>query len=69
MPTFDYRCKDCTEVFEVLLRTRTQKVTCPRCRSRKVEKQVSGFRLNLGATPGGPPMGGTCTCGSGNCAP
>ena len=65
MPTYDYLCEGCGARFEALLRNRSTKVSCPECRSKRLKKQITGFRLNLGASPEGPPMGGTCSCGAG----
>lgn len=62
MPTYDYLCRECENRFEFLLRSRSSKVACPKCSSRKVKKQVSSFRLNLGAIEETLPFS-TCSCG------
>lgn len=54
MPLYEYRCGKCEKRFETLVRSDRQKVGCPHCRSRKVEKIYSIFGLNLGASPSAP---------------
>jgi putative FmdB family regulatory protein len=45
LPIFEYRCKDCGKLFEVLFKSRDEKlkVTCPACKSAKSEKVFSVF--------------------------
>ncbi len=45
MPIFEFRCKDCGRLFEVLFKSRDEKlkVTCPACNSKKSEKVLSVF--------------------------
>ena len=68
MPTYEYICGKCRNRFEVLLRTSSQKASCPKCKSRKVEKQYTVFGLNLGAAPERGMSGPLCNCGAGGCA-
>ncbi|MEW6207157.1 MAG: zinc ribbon domain-containing protein [Acidobacteriota bacterium] len=42
MPIFEYICKECDHRFEKLVLGATA-VTCPSCRSAKLEKQLSVF--------------------------
>jgi len=44
MPMFEYVCRDCHHRFEVFVQG-SQKPDCPKCKSRKLEKQFSSFRL------------------------
>jgi len=67
MPIYEYHCGKCENRFEILVRTERQKVGCPKCRSRKVERKFSVFGLNLGASPA-QPFTGLCNCGAGGCA-
>ncbi len=57
MPLYEFRCDDCEEEFEKLVRSASavHEVDCPSCGSRKVTKrmsafaaQVTGTRSNLG---------------------
>lgn len=45
MPIFEYRCQDCGKIFEVLFKSRDEKlkVICPACKSKKSEKVLSVF--------------------------
>jgi len=46
MPEYDYRCASCKKSFSLTLTFQDherQKVKCPRCGSRKVVQQLSGF--------------------------
>lgn len=45
MPIFEFQCLKCDHCFEELvLGTRSESdVSCPKCRSRRVEKLYSGF--------------------------
>ncbi|RLA96151.1 MAG: zinc ribbon domain-containing protein [Deltaproteobacteria bacterium] len=47
MPLYEYRCKRCDEVFEVLqLRSKEEeRVRCPRCGSEEVERLLSACSL------------------------
>ena len=45
MPTYEYRCKECDERFELSwrLEEREQLAVCPKCKSAKVEPAFSSF--------------------------
>lgn len=45
MPIFEFRCKDCGKLYEVLFKSRDEelKVACPACKSEKSEKVLSVF--------------------------
>jgi|YelNatPaOPRAMG01_1025707.scaffolds.fasta_scaffold26639_2 putative FmdB family regulatory protein len=45
MPTYEYRCADCGERFEITCRMseREQLAVCPKCGSRNVEPVISSF--------------------------
>ena len=40
MPIYDYRCKDCNKIFELLVRS-SSIPTCPTCGSQQPEKLLS----------------------------
>jgi len=45
MPLYEYRCLECGEKFEKLVRfiTSISEIECPECRGRTVEKLISAF--------------------------
>lgn len=78
MPLFEYECKDCRKTFEVLVKNADDKISCPECGSKKVEKMLSHFaplgsssnkRVNMGCVDDSGPKcslkdsGGCCGCG------
>ena len=68
MPTYEYACDKCRTTFEVLVRSGSQKIACPKCKGKKVTKQYTVFGLNLGAAPEKGMSGPLCSCGAGGCA-
>jgi putative FmdB family regulatory protein len=60
MPIYDFKCKDCGRVFEMLVRnTDNQAIICPDCGVGSLEKLISSPVL---VKAGRPSPGGTC-CG------
>ncbi len=46
MPTYEYKCQACKEVFTIIMtfsQYEVEKVTCPKCKSEKVEQLMSSF--------------------------
>ncbi|MBI4569156.1 MAG: zinc ribbon domain-containing protein [Planctomycetes bacterium] len=63
MPLYEYVCLDCQTPFEALV-VGDAKPECPRCKSRRLEKQFSTFAVNARAGAKAPPRPGPCrTCG------
>lgn len=59
MPIYDYRCRDCGAVKEVLVRRVEDDARCPECGSEAMEKLVSAsYIINMNASA----AGNTC-CG------
>lgn len=54
MPIYEFQCQKCRKEFEVLFRSRDEKlkISCPACKSRKTRKMLSAF------------AGGKSGCGS-----
>ncbi|TKJ31780.1 MAG: FmdB family transcriptional regulator [Chloroflexi bacterium B3_Chlor] len=54
MPIYEYRCHDCGEKFEKLVRTSSDRteLSCPNCGSKQAEKLMSLFGTSgFSATP------------------
>lgn len=66
MPIYEYRCEECDQAFEKLVRAFRETATCPGCGSDKVERRFSTFAMS-GASGGSPSSGGGCGCGRGGC--
>ena len=65
MPIYEYRCRDCGHEFQKLqsMTAVGDGVSCPRCRSTRVERQISTFasgssRGSSGSSSGCAPSGG-----------
>jgi len=77
MPMYEYRCLDCDEEFEELVRSDDEAVECEACDSDNVKRMMSTFAAHTGGrtlSAMGPPSGGggggsKCSgCSGGNCA-
>jgi len=60
MPIYEYRCEECGEKFEKLVRlgTSSSEIECPKCRGRKVEKLISAFSARTSSATAA--SAGTC---------
>jgi putative FmdB family regulatory protein len=74
MPLYEFVCKPCDKVFEVLFRSSTEKkrITCPDCGGRDVSKKFSSFGMRTAGESGsfkGSTGGGGCgTCSATSCS-
>jgi len=52
VPIYEYRCLECGEKFEKLVRfsTSTSEVECPKCGGQKVDKLISAFSAMTSGT-------------------
>ena len=63
MPLFEYVCKQCQHEFEALVFGQ-QKAECPKCKSKKLEPQLSVFAMSAKGTSSQPAMPAACgSCG------
>jgi len=55
MPLYEYRCPACHARFEVLQRMGegAEKLSCPECGAREVERQLSTFAAGVAASGAG----------------
>lgn len=61
MPLFEYICKDCSEISELLV-TGSRNPVCPNCGSKKLEKQLSSFSAQVSPASFSTPPCGTASC-------
>ena len=63
MPIYEYRCKECGHVTEVLEAMNARgSHRCEECKGRKLEKQFSAFGVG-----GGKDSGSSSSCPTGTC--
>jgi len=43
MPIFEYTCRSCDQQFETLVLSTRDKISCPKCLGKQVDKQLSVF--------------------------
>jgi putative FmdB family regulatory protein len=46
MPSYEYLCKECKKTFTIIMTLAEYEkgqVTCPKCKSKKVEQQAAAF--------------------------
>ena len=60
MPIFEYTCRGCDQQFETIVLSARDKISCPKCHSKKVDKQLSIFSAPA-ATADSKPNGEACT--------
>lgn len=63
MPIFEYVCKDCNHSFEAIVYG-SQKVECPKCRSKKLAQQLSTFAVATKGSSSPQPTFAAGPCGS-----
>lgn len=69
MPIFEFRCIQCTHVFEKIFIGSDEKadLVCPECGATTLERVVSRTHYTMGSGPGGKqPKLTTKSCGGGN---
>lgn len=65
MPIYEYACGECEARFERYLRAWGETVSCPRCGTEAVEKQVSRVALSSASSEKPAPGAGGACCGGG----
>lgn len=66
MPMYDYRCKNCGEVFEELVMsssTPDEEITCPKCKENKAEKLISAPMVSTGSSSSSVSSPSSTSCG------
>ena len=67
MPIYEYRCRDCRQVFQKLqpMSAGSDGVSCPSCGSARVERQLSVFASSSSIGSASPAAGCAPTGGGG----
>jgi putative FmdB family regulatory protein len=63
MPLYEYRCRECSSQFELLVRETTT-LACPACASAEIDKQLSVFAVSAPAGGAMPRSAGPAACGA-----
>ncbi len=69
MPLYEYKCKKCEKISEILQRG-NEKVMCPECGGKSLEKQFSVFASSQASGPsagGSMPPSSPGSCSSAGC--
>lgn len=66
MPIFEYRCRECGEKFEAIVRVSSPRTVCKSCGSKKVEQLLSVFAVAGGSSTAAATAAepGPCGCGA-----
>ncbi len=48
MPIYEYQCSQCKNEFEKLVLNTSEKIACPKCKSKKVQRVMSAFAFSVG---------------------
>ena len=70
MPIYEFRCLECNETFETLVRRREEQLICPSCQSEQLQKLISAHSVGSGIPDtacGSAPCMPALACGSGGC--
>lgn len=46
MPIYDYKCNDCGNTFEQIVRNRDEIVACPKCSGNNTQRKISAFAVS-----------------------
>lgn len=66
MPIFEYRCRQCGQNFEAIVRASSPRTVCKSCGSKKVEQLLSVFAVAGGSSTSAAAAAepGPCGCGA-----
>jgi len=64
MPIYDYRCNNCSNLFEVLVTSSasTDEIICTKCKSKNIKKTISAGSYRLATRSSTTPAGAFSGC-------
>lgn len=73
MPIYEFKCRSCSECFEILVMSREQKeveMRCPHCGAEEFERVLSctSYAMGAGGSAGQKTKTETRTCSGGSCS-
>ena len=67
MPIFEYNCRRCSHHFETIVFYAREKISCPKCHSGTVDKQLSVFSSPATEKERGAASSAGCACTPQSC--
>ena len=68
MPIYEYLCNRCEKEFEKLVLSSSEKIVCPHCKSKKVNRMMSAFAFSSGGKFKSTASSSCGSCSSSNCS-
>ncbi len=68
MPIYEYRCSHCEHEFEKLVFNVSEKIDCPKCKSKKVSRKMSAFAFSSGGKFKSTAASSCGSCSSSSCS-
>ena len=68
MPIYEFHCNQCDHEFEKLVFNSSEKINCPECKSKKVQRRMSAFAFSVGGKMKTTASSSCGTCSSHSCS-
>ena len=68
MPIYEYVCDRCNQEFEKLVFNSSEKIGCPKCKTKKVSRKMSSFAFSSGGKFTSTASSSCGGCSSSNCS-
>jgi putative FmdB family regulatory protein len=68
MPIYEYHCGQCKHEFEKLVFNSSEKIVCPKCKSKKVGRMMSAFAFSSGGKFKSTASSSCGSCGATSCS-
>ena len=68
VPIYEYHCGQCRNEFEKLVLNTSEKIACPKCKSKKVHRVMSAFAFSVGGKFKSTASSSCGTCSATSCS-
>lgn len=68
MPIYEFSCKKCEYPFEELVFNSSEKINCPECGSKRIERTMSVFSYSSGDHYSSSESSDCSSCAKGSCS-
>jgi len=68
MPIYEYQCGQCEHEFEKLVLNTSEKISCPKCKNKKVSRVMSTFAFSSGGKFKSTATSSCGTCSATSCS-